>query len=442
MLFCKPMSTGRRLQPRQTYIHLLCLFALAFNVAVAHAEETSLTLANAVSRTMAQNPSLRVFDLRLQGLEGSRLTANQAPAYEAGLEVENALGSGTLQGVDGAEYTLSLSSVIELGGKRRARTGAVSSRYDLMEAEREAETLDVLGQVTQRYVATLALQEKLDLATQSVELSEAILNTVTRRTKQGAAPEAEVLRAKAALAQSRIAHSALQTEYEKRKMALASLWGETRVDFQRLQGDLFRFESSERFEVLYQQASESPVIRVYASERRMRDAEIRLARSQSESDIRWQIGARRLETTGDTALVAGISMPLFAGRRNRGEEQAARAARDEVQYRQEEALLQLHALLFEAYHTRQQNIDAVEQLRSTVLPDLTKALDLTRQAYERGRYSYVEWTAAQRELLSAREALVEAAATALLNQALIEQLTAQSMTQGQTASALNQTQDY
>ena len=442
MLFCKPMSTGRRLQPRQTYIHLLCLFALAFNVAVAHAEETSLTLANAVSRTMAQNPSLRVFDLRLQGLEGSRLTANQAPAYEAGLEVENALGSGTLQGVDGAEYTLSLSTVIELGGKRRARTGAVSSRYDLMEAEREAETLDVLGQVTQRYVATLALQEKLDLATQSVELSEAILNTVTRRTKQGAAPEAEVLRAKAALAQSRIAHSALQTEYEKRKMALASLWGETRVDFQRLQGDLFRFESSERFEVLYQQASESPVIRVYASERRMRDAEIRLARSQSESDIRWQIGARRLETTGDTALVAGISMPLFAGRRNRGEVQAARAARDEVQYRQEEALLQLHALLFEAYHTRQQNIDAVEQLRSTVLPDLTKALDLTRQAYERGRYSYVEWTAAQRELLSAREALVEAAATALLNQALIEQLTAQSMTQGQTASALNQTQDY
>tara|TARA_R110002126_G_scaffold267758_2_gene411205 strand:+ start:8105 stop:9415 length:1311 start_codon:yes stop_codon:yes gene_type:complete len=436
------METGRRLQPRQSYFQILFLFTLVFNVTTTHAEERPISLADALSRTMAQNPSLQVFDFRLQGLEGRRLSADQAPAYVAGLEVENALGSGTLQGVDGAEYTLSLSSVIELGGKRRARTGAVSSRYDLMEAEREAETLDVLGQVTQRYVATLALQEKLDLATQSVELSEAILNTVTRRTKQGAAPEAEVLRAKAALAQSRIAHSALQTEYEKRKMALASLWGETRVDFQRLQGDLFRFESSERFEVLYQQASESPVIRVYASERRMRDAEIRLARSQSESDIRWQIGARRLETTGDTALVAGISMPLFAGRRNRGEVQAARAARDEVQYRQEEALLQLHALLFEAYHTRQQNIDAVEQLRSTVLPDLTKALDLTRQAYERGRYSYVEWTAAQRELLSAREALVEAAATALLNQALIEQLTAQSMTQGQTASALNQTQDY
>lgn len=434
MLFRKPMSAGRRLQPCQAYIYSLFLFVLVLNVAPAHAGAPTLTLANALARTMAQNPDLRVFDFRLQGLEGQRLTADQAPAYEAGLEVENVLGSGDLRGVDGAEYTLSLSSVIELGGKRRARTGVVSSRYELVEAERESETLDLLGQVTQRYVATLALQEKLDLAVQAVELSEATLSTVTRRAEQGAAPDAEVLRAKAALAQSRIAHTALQTEYEKRKMALVSLWGNTRVDFQRLQGDLFQFGSSERFDVLYQQASESPLIQVYASEQRMREAELQLARSQSESDIRWQLGARRFEETGDTALVAGISMPLFAGRRNRGEVQAAMAARDEVEYRQQSALLQLHSLLFEAYQTRQQSIDAVEQLRSSVLPDLAKALDLTRQAYERGRYSYVEWTAAQRELLSARQALVEAAATALLNQALIEQLTAQPMATGNATS--------
>lgn len=433
MLFCKPMSAARRLFLRQTYIHLLFLSALVFNVSVAHAEELSLTLASALSRTLAQNPGLRVFDFRLQGLEGERLTADQAPAYEAGLEVENALGSGDLQGIDGVEYTLALSSVIELGGKRQARTSVVSSRYDLMEAEREAETLDVLGQVTQRFVATLALQEKLDLATQAVELSESTLVTVARRARQGATPEAEVLRAKAALAQSRIAHDVLNAEYEKRKMALASLWGETRIDFQRLQGDLFRFEPGEHFEVLYRRASESPMIRVYASERRMRDAEIQLAKSQSESDIGWQVGARRFEETGDTALTAGISIPLFAGRRNRGEVQAATAARNEVEYRQQSALLQLHLLLFEAYHTRQQSIAALEQLRSTVLPDLTRALDLTRQAYERGRYSYVEWTAAQRELLSARNALVDVAATALLNQALIEQLTAQSITLSQAA---------
>ena len=44
-----------------------------------------------------------------------------------------------------------------------------------------------------------------------------------------------------------------------------------------------------------------------------------------------------------------------------------------------------------------------------MLPDLSDALSQTREAYQKGRYSYVEWTAAQRELLSARQALVAGA---------------------------------
>lgn len=50
----------------------------------------------------------------------------------------------------------------------------------------------------------------------------------------------------------------------------ASLWEKAQVDFQWLQGDLFRFEPSEWC---------------------MSETEIRLARSQPESDIRWQLGA-------------------------------------------------------------------------------------------------------------------------------------------------------
>ncbi|MEB3733755.1 TolC family protein [Halopseudomonas pachastrellae] len=76
----------------------------------------------------------------------------------------------------------------------------------------------------------------------------------------------------------------------------------------------------------------------------------------------------------------------------------------------------------------------MQQIREGVVPDLTEALELTRDAYERGRYTYVEWISAQQELLSARQALVDAAATALLNQALLEQLTAQPLAAVQGAS--------
>jgi cobalt-zinc-cadmium efflux system outer membrane protein len=60
-----------------------------------------------------------------------------------------------------------------------------------------------------------------------------------------------------------------------------------------------------------------------------------------------------------------------------------------------------------------------------VIPALEQALGQTRQAYERGRYSYVDWVSVQRELLDARLAAIDAASTALFNQALIEQLTAE-----------------
>ena len=80
MLFRMPVKNGRRAMPCHFIIHAFCLLALAFGSALAHAGENPLTLSEALSRAMAQNPGLQVFDFRLQGLEGRRLTADQNPA--------------------------------------------------------------------------------------------------------------------------------------------------------------------------------------------------------------------------------------------------------------------------------------------------------------------------------------------------------------------------
>ncbi|WP_339867098.1 TolC family protein [Pseudohongiella nitratireducens] len=421
-----PVHTGRYALSYHTfYLLLWVVFACSLNASAVQAAESPLTLSDAMSRAMAQNPRLQVFDLRLDGLQGRRFTADLNPALEAGAEVENLLGTGDVRGLVGAELTLTLSSTLELGGQRQARVSAIDSRLGLVEAERRAETLDLLGQVTQRFVATLALQEKLQLAADAVSLAQSTLDIVTRRAEQGATPQAEVLRARAALTQSQIEQSRLQSELVSRKMALALLWGDTSVEFTQLQGDLFQFGASDSFESLYQRVSDSPAIQVYASEQRVREAEIQLARSQSESDINWQVGVRRMEEVDDIAFTAGFSVPLFPAQRNRGDVRAALAARDEIRFQREVTLLNLHSRLFDAYQQRQQSIAAVEQIRSEMLPNLSEALTQTREAYESGRYSYVEWIAAQRELLAAQRALVDAATTALLNQALIEQLTAQ-----------------
>lgn len=413
----------------------LCAFS------AASAAQEPLTLTEATQRALANNPELQVFQWRFQAIEGLRQNAELRPAYELGLEAENLAGSGDFAGVDSAELTLSLSSVIELGGKRGSRIAVADSRYALAQAEREAKALDLLGRVTQGFIAALALQEKLEVSKEATQLAEQSYQLVKNRVQRGAAPEAEQLRARALLKQAKIQQNALMAELASRKFALASLWKADRADFDRISGDLFKFDELSSFDALYERVAASPGIQVFASEERVRDAEVALARSQSTSNMRWSVGVRRYEDTGDSALTAGISVPLFSGRRNRGEVQSALAEREMVQYRREATLLAIRARLFEAWQTYQQSAAAAGQMRAEVLPALEKALTQTRQAYERGRYSYVDWVSAQRELLDARMTVIDAATTALLNQALIEQLTAEPLASKPFASETGQALD-
>ncbi len=394
-------------------------------VSTASATQASLTLPDATQRALANNPELEVFERRFEALEGLRRTADLRPEYVLGVEVENVAGSGGFSGVDSAELTLSLSSVIELGDKRSSRVAVADSRYALVQAERQAKSLDLLGRVTQGFIAALALQEKLEVAKDAAQLAEQSYQLVTDMVQRGAAPEAERLRAKALFKQAKMQQDALVAELASRKFALASLWKADHADFDQMNGNLFKFDEISSFDTLYERVAVSPAIQVFASEERVRDAEVALARSQSTSNVRWSLGIRRYEDTGDSALTAGLSVPLFTGRRNGGEVQSALAEREMVRYQREATLLAIRARLFEAWQTYQHNAVAAHQMRTEVLPALDKALEQTRLAYERGRYSYVDWVTAQRDLLDARMAAIDAASTALLNQALIEQLTAQ-----------------
>ena len=118
---------------------------------------------------------------------------------ELELEVENFAGSGAFKGLNSPEATLSLSSVIEMGGKRKARMSLVDARIHQAEWEQQASTLDVLGELTASYIESLATQASIQLAEESLALSQSLLKTVKRRSNKGATPEAEVMRAQAAV---------------------------------------------------------------------------------------------------------------------------------------------------------------------------------------------------------------------------------------------------
>ncbi|MGB3620488.1 MAG: TolC family protein, partial [Ketobacter sp.] len=128
-----------------------------------------------------------------------------------------------------------------------------------------------------------------------------------------------------------------------------------------------------------------------------------------------------------SAFTAGLSIPLFSGKRSNGEVKAALANRNAVDYAQKDRLLQLHARLFEAWSLRKQSITAANLTQKVAIPALEKALRLTTEGFENGRYRYLDLIAAQEELLASKQALIDAATTALVSQALIEKLTSEAL---------------
>lgn len=408
------------------YVASLSCFIVSMAAAVA--AEQPLSLETAVQKTLHQNPQLHQFTFTRERLLADREINALEPGYELGMELENVAGTGDTGGFDSAEITVALSSVIELGEKRESRVSVVDARLDRFELERQAQTLDVLGEVTHAFIQLLSTQEELQLTSEAVALSKGLYKTVQERAKRGAASDAEVMRAQAMYTQSLLRLDGVRQKLERQKVSLARYWGDTTLSYSELEGNLFAFGSPLNFADLYSKVKASPAINVFASEMRLKEAEVRLAQTQNQADLNWQFGIKRLEESGDTALTLGFSMPLFTERRNRSRINAAAAESNAVAYQRSDRLLALHDRLFTAYSQRQQFIAAHQRLQDEIIPDLERALTITREGYDRGRLKYQDWIAAQQELLSAKQQLIETANAALLNQALIEQLTAEPLT--------------
>ena len=132
---------------------------------------------------------------------------------------------------------------------------------------------------------------------------------------------------------------------------------------------------------------------------------------------------RHLEATNDQAFVLSASMPLFSARRASSLVAEAEANRELVDSEQRVARIRAQAMLYELHQQITQATLVVRTLKDDIQPRSAEALKETEYAYERGRYSYIELVDAQREYLSVRESLIEAAATAHTLRAEIERLT-------------------
>jgi len=400
---------------------------------------SKMTLQSAIQRTLTNSPELHEFTYKQEAIEGEIKTASLKPALNAGIEVENFLGTGEVSGIKGSELTLTLSSVIELGNKLNSRKAFAKAQSTFVEAQKQVHTLDVLAEVTRRYIDVLAQQALIDAQQEAETLARYTYQAVTKRVDAGASPVFEQQRAEAALARARLDVVTAQQTKQAMINSLAIMWGEQYPTFTDVAGDLFALQSSPSLTVLFNTLLGSPNLDVYTQEARLQASQVRLTQAANQSDLSWTAGIRRMNGIDETAFIAGVSMPLFAGERNIGEYQKQRAIQAQLEQQKESATQSLYHQLNMALMVRNNALLNVQTLQNSIIPPLVQALELVEQAYIDGRFSYLEWVSTRHELLNAKQALIHSAKQAHQRGADIESLTAQPLVDTINTSISRQT---
>ena len=391
----------------------------------------ALSLRDAMEATLARHPRLRSFPFRAESLAGERDLANLRPAYQVQASLEDALGTGDVRDFTGAEATIQLSNIVELGGKRPARVGVVNRRLDMLDAEQRVVELDLLVEVVRRYIQVSTAQATLTLQAQATALAENTILLLQPLVAAGQTPQLEIDRATAALRRAEIAEQSAEAMLESARIRLSNMWSINSPQFENVDANLFTVGATTSIEPLLATLESNPGIELFAVESRLREAEVVLAESRRRASVQWTVGIRHLKQLDDTGLTFGVSIPLLNESRASGAIRAAQANTQEVETRRLAALNAIEGEIRSLHSQLEQNIAAVNTLAQEVIPTLESVQQQIQSGYAAGNYSYLDLISVQQEYLDAQLSLINNASGAHLLRAEIERLSGQPFTGSQ-----------
>jgi cobalt-zinc-cadmium efflux system outer membrane protein len=382
----------------------------------------ALDLETAITKAMAGNPGLKAAGYQLQIQDARIDQAGIKPRPQLGIEVEDVFGSGTNDMLEGIQATASVTWILERG-VRASRVSAARARSSLIESDIAIQRLDVAAETARHYLESLDLQARIVIATEGIELGAAAVTAIERRVEAGSAPAADLSRARADLRRQELIKEDIEHELLSANYRLAAQWGANEPDFNRVLGDLLDTPTIASFANFESRLDQNPNLERYLTAGRVYEAQMRLEQASNRQPWSVTTGFRWQNKTSDHGFVAGLSIPLGPEDSNRGRVAESRARITQSKLEREAERLRLRTELFVLYQELMHSVHLTAAIEQDILPLYESALEQTQDAYEAGRYSYLEWSASQVNLLNARNDLVEAAHSILHNLIEIERLT-------------------
>jgi len=406
-------------------VALLCALPV-FSVFANSENQKVLTLRQALINTEQQNLQLKRYPYHQKILSALKTQAALAPNPMVSFEAENLLGTQSSHGLQGAQYTLALSQLIELGDKRQNRINYATANIKAQTIQYKNTRLALLATTTERYYQVLKFQALIALNKERKSTVKQALKAIEKRAEAGAVSQADVTRMRYAVSQVVLNTVMLQSEFERSRLALNELWQEQLLsDY--YAGDLSTVTELKSEQALLDAVNTAPDFALLQQQYMQQTANLSLQKSNGESDLTLSGGVRYNQQTDASSFVFSFSMPLQLSNSNSGNIEAAQSQLALLNEQQGQLRIQLRLQVRTLYAYYKGKIAQAQLLTQQVIPQAQTLIKQSLKSYQQGQISVLQLLDAQQALFDSKRALIITHSELYQVLLTLERLTGQSL---------------
>lgn len=385
-----------------------CLFYFLSNSSALFSETTTLSFDQAVSKTLALSPRLRINDSEVEEFAGAKTQTLLYPNPLFAYSVENVFGNKNWHGWNAAESRYELAQLVELGGKRDFRYKTAKFQYYAVEAGFEAKQLALLNQLLKRFTQVVAAQENIQLAESQTKIAEEVYRTVVAKVEAGKVSLIQQNKAEIAFSTAKINLQRATTAFLKARERLALLWGAACPKFDTVIFPFYEINLPISLEECLTDLRGNPELIRSQMEHYAAHQNLKLAQAFATPDVTFTIGYKRLQDTGNKGMILGASIPLPVFNRNQGNVQKARAQLNKTHDQFIELELALENKLSIAHKELMRAYLEAREIKTTVLKAAIQSFELAEMGYKEGKFEYLDMLDSQKTLFEVRERYIQA----------------------------------
>jgi len=341
----------------------------------------------------------------------ARIEEARGQAVQAGLYPNPRLDSTNADQFAGREslYSTGYLQTIVTGGKLKLDRAAAMEVVRQAELAYEQDRYDLVSRVRGQFYTVLAAQERGRVLEQTKQIVEQAEQTGDRLFKGGEGNRTDVLALQIETRRVDIALRNSMTLLAAGKRQLAALIGLPDLEIAKVNGNLFavppRFESETVRQMILSRNAQIEIAQVDISRRRLL---LRRAEAEPIPNIDAMVGYQYAALHPNQQLLFYLEVPLPLWNRNQGGIAAAAAGLHESTEAVDVVQNHLLQQAGEALGRFQSAWEQEEEYRLRILGKAGQALELAYDGYRKGQFDFPRFLNAQRNLVTARLAHIDA----------------------------------